>query len=450
MKIRPLIQLGLTSAVIAAPAAAQSADEVAILRQQLEQLAQRLEQLERQSTQHRTDAVAPVATAAPAVVVSAGAGGFRVESADRGWTLRVRGNVQLDGRVFFDDGGISNNDKFLLRRVRPSVEGKLYDYITYRVMPDFAPGTTTLLEAWANFEFSPVFQIRVGKTKSPAGLERLVSQTNLLFIERGYPTQLLPNRDVGVQFHGSVFERKLDWNLSVLAGTRDGANTAVTDVDDNFELAGRLFAHPWRGNKDHVLERLGIGSSFTYGTQQNQSPSAYTTTGLQRWFSYRSGVTNDGTVFRFSPQGYWYFKSVGLLAEYAASRHDLVMGQQAATLTNYSWQVLANWVVTGEQASYGAVVPAKNFDWKAGNWGALELALRIGELRVDEAAFPVFADPQTQASKVSGYSLGANWYWNRHVKLSLNFDYNSFDGGAAGPVTAQSEKALFSRVQVQF
>ncbi|MCD8483729.1 MAG: OprO/OprP family phosphate-selective porin [Verrucomicrobia bacterium] len=111
---------------------------------------------------------------------------------------------------------------------------------------------------------------------------------------------------------------------------------------------------------------------------------------------------------------------------------------------------MANWVVTGEKATYGALVPGTDFSWTEGTWGAFELAARVGQLQIDRDAFPIFADPATNARKVTGYTLGANWYWNRNVKLILNFDYNTFDGGSAAPVTAQSEKALFSRVQVQF
>ncbi|MCD8483728.1 MAG: OprO/OprP family phosphate-selective porin [Verrucomicrobia bacterium] len=332
IKIRTLGFGLLGSLALWVPPGVGSTGEIDQLRQQLAQITQRLEQLEREAAEKQVVVQAPAA--GPSTSVVAGAGGFRVESADRAWSLRVRGNIHFDGRWYINDGGINNNDKFLLRRVRPSLEGTVQDYISFRVMPELATNNFALLDAWANFAFSPGFQVLVGKTKSPAGLERLVGQSNLLFIERGYPTQLLPNRDIGVQLHGAVLDRRLNWNVSVLAGARDGSNTAVPDVDDNFELAGRLFAHPFRNNSDHVLQGLGAGVSFTYGKQDNQSPAGYTTTGIQRLFGYRNGVVNDGTVFRYSPQGYWYFKNVGLLAEYAVSQNNLRLGNSHATITN--------------------------------------------------------------------------------------------------------------------
>ena len=40
--------------------------------------------------------------------------------------------------------------------------------------------------------------LTAGKFKVPVGLERLESATDIRFIERGFPTSLVPNRDLGV------------------------------------------------------------------------------------------------------------------------------------------------------------------------------------------------------------------------------------------------------------
>lgn len=69
---------------------------------------------------------------------------------------------------------------------------------SFRVMPDFANNQVQLLDAYAAYKHADWLNVLAGKTKSPFGLERLLSQTNLLFIERSLPTQLGPNRDTGV------------------------------------------------------------------------------------------------------------------------------------------------------------------------------------------------------------------------------------------------------------
>ena len=57
--------------------------------------------------------------------------------------------------------------------------------------------------SWVQFElggqaFQPWFAVTAGKFKVPVGLERLQSANDIRFVERAFPTSLLPNRDLGV------------------------------------------------------------------------------------------------------------------------------------------------------------------------------------------------------------------------------------------------------------
>ena len=58
-------------------------------------------------------------------------------------------------------------------------------------------------------------------------------------------------------------------------------------------------------------------------------------------------------------------------------------------------------MLTGEDASFrGVVKPDVPFALDGG-WGAFEVTARYGELDVDDAAFPVFADPANAASEAA-------------------------------------------------
>lgn len=59
-----------------------------------------------------------------------------------------------------------------------------------------------LLDADLNARWWPGLQVQVGRFKEPVGLEWMRAADNLTFVEYGYPKQLTPNRDVGVQVHG--------------------------------------------------------------------------------------------------------------------------------------------------------------------------------------------------------------------------------------------------------
>lgn len=431
---------------ILAPVNAGHAQSVEDLKQQVEELDQKIRVLERKQELESEEAAARTRTAPS---FSAGAGGFSWRSADTNFVFRLRGNVQADGRFFIDDTG-AENDTFLLRRVRPSFEGTVWKNFDFRVMPDFAGNNFTLLDAYADLKFSPYFSLLAGKTKSPFGLERLVSQTSLLFIERGLPTSLAPNRDIGFQVRGGLFDQRLEWTVGWLNGTPDGGSS-VSDLDDDKEFAGRLFSHPFKNSDSDWLRGLGLGVAATYGDKSGTAPATYATVNQQTFFRYNTGVLNDGDHWRVGPQAYWYAGPLGLLAEYTVSSQELSAGAVTREIEHTSWQAAVSYVLTGENSTYRGVTPAKNFSVSEGTWGAFELAVRYGELDIDNDAFPVFANSAVSATKVRSAGVGVNWYLNRNVKLALNYNWSGFDGSVVAPnIASKDEHAIFSRVQLSF
>jgi len=422
------------------------AQSVEYLKQQVEELDQKIRVLERKQELEKEEATAKARTA-PAFAV--GASGFSWRSADTNFVFRLRGNVQADGRFFVDDTG-AVNDTFLLRRVRPIFEATLWKDFDFRIMPDFAGSSFTLQDAYVDLRFSPYFSLLAGKAKSPFGLERLVSQTSLLFIERGLPTSLAPNRDIGLQARGGLFDQRLNWTFGVLNGTPDGGSS-VSDLDDDKEFAGRLFSHPFKNSDSDWLRGLGLGVAATYGDKSGSAPATCSTVNQQTFFRYNNGVVNDGTHWRVGPQAYWYRGPFGLLAEYTVSSQELRAGAVTQAIEHTSWQAAVSYVLTGENSTYRGVTPTKSFNLADGTWGAFELAARYGELDIDDDAFPVFANPSASATKVRSVGVGLNWYLNRNVKVVLNYNWSGFDGSVIAPnIASKDEHAIFSRVQLSF
>lgn len=424
-----------------------SETDVNVLLRRIEELEQKVKVMDRKR-ELADETTAEKAKTTP--TVSLGAGGFQVRSADSNFLFRVRGNIQADSRFFFDDTGAAN-DAFLLRRVRPSLEGTLWGQYDFRVMPNFASNAATLVDAYADLHFTSWFSVLVGKTKSPFALERLVSQTSLPFVERGLPTHLGPNRDVGVQVRGSLFDGRLDYALAVLNGTPDNGSS-VTDLDDDKEFAARLFSHPFRNTQTRALQGFGTGIAATFGEKSDTNPANYNTVNQQTFFRFNNGVINDGIHWRLGPQGYYYYGPFGVLTEYTISSQELQAGAITRKIENTAWQVAISYVLTGENASYRGVTPARNFSLAEGTWGAWEIAARYGELDIDDAAFPVYANPAASATKARSAGLGLNWYLNRNVKATVNYNWTGFDGPVTAPnsVASKDEHAIFSRVQLSF
>ena len=436
-------------------------------------LLKRIEELEQQiRVIDRKDEIADEAAvekAKSAVSVSAGASGFQIRSADTNFVLKIRGYLQADSRWFIDDEGASStsNDTFLLRRVRPIFEGTVYDKFDYRLMLDFASGVTAnnannayVQDAYVNARFWPQFQVQAGKFKEPVGLERLQSGANLLFVERSYPTQLLPNRDVGLQLHGDLGNGFLNYAVGVFNGVADGASGDIDRNDDEKDVAARLFAHPFKNTSIEALQGFGVGLAGTFGNQAG-APRSYVSPGQQNIFSYYSGTgTNsntvaDGTVWRLSPQAYWYWRSFGILGEYAISSTEVArtgggVGRTTEDLQHTAWQIAASYFLTGEDNSFKAVTPLKPFTLGGDGWGAWEIAARVSQLKLDDDTFPLFANEDTNAREALSYAVGLNWHLNRNFKVSLNYEHTDFDGGEDNPLLASGEDVILTRAQISF
>jgi phosphate-selective porin OprO/OprP len=411
---------------------------------------------------------AAIEKAKTAVAVTAGSNGFTIRSADTNFVLRLRGYIQTDGRFFPGDNAAGNiNDSFLIRRARPILEGTVFEKYDFRLMTDFGSGITGstanngfLQDAYVNARFLPGFQIQAGKFKEPVGLERLQSGANMLFIERGYPTQLIPNRDVGVQLQGDLFDGTLSYAAGIFNGVGNGGSGDFETADDDKDFAGRLFAHPFKNSAIVGLKGLGFGLAGTFGNQEG-SLRALVSPGQQRIFSYRTSagtspttanVVADGDLWRLSPQAYYYWGPFGVYGEYVVANQKVRRDDGAATfgqVRNSAWQVAASCLLTGEENSFKAVTPRKPFSPANGGWGAWELAARYGQLDVDDDAFPAFANPATSATKAASWGVGLNWHLNRNVKLSLDYEKADFSSGSSAPLE-KGEHALITRAQVSF
>ncbi len=443
----------------AAVAQEPAQDEPKTVEERLDELDQKVRVLDRQSELDKEAAAEKAKTTA---TVTAGKDGFSIKSADGAYVLKLRGYTHFDGRFFQSDDKKPAVDTFVLRRIRPIVEGTVFKIFDFRIMPDFAQGQTVLQDGYLEGRFSPAFRVRAGKFKPPVGLERLQSATDILFIERAFPTALVPNRDMGVQISGDLAGGGVNWAVGYFNGVPDGGSNDV-DVEDRKDTAARIFFVPF-AKGGGPLKGLGFGVSATQGRQTGtlSAPglAAYRTTGQQTFFSYRTDGTAAGTVIaagdrtRLAPQAWFYAGPFGLLTEYVTSSQEVRRGDVVKNLENKAWQVAASWVIAGGEPTYKAVSPKQPFDRQAHTWGAFELAARISRLEVDDAAFPLFANPASSASSAESLGIGFNWYLNRNLRVALNYERTRFEGGSTeGGATGgdrEDEKVLLSRFQVSF
>ena len=401
--------------------------------------------------------------------------GLIFESADKNFKAQLRGLLQVDSRNFIDDGTVGtpgttgtswNNDGFYLRRARPIFQGTVYKIFDFVLSPEFGSGSPTatnnvnIVDAYINVAPWDEFQARAGKFKSPGGLENLQSDPLRMFAENSLVCNLLTNRDIGVDARGDIWDKTLSYEFGVFNGAPDQSGStdiSTSNLDDRYELAGRVFAHPFKKSGINEIKGLGLGIGGGIGDKgkngNSQLTSGYVTDGQQKFFTYNTTTTSQsGDSYHIVPQAYWYYNNFGVLGEYAISSQDVVNGSRSASLYNTAWQVAGSWVITGENASYTGITPRNPFSLKNGTWGAFELVGRYSELKIDKDAFPVYAAAPNPTG-AAAWGLGLNWYLNRNVRVTTDFFHTDFKGGnttSPSSISAQDENVFITRLQLNF
>jgi phosphate-selective porin OprO/OprP len=466
-RTKPALLAALVLTLVITPVSrAADADEIKLLREQIRALEQKLLVIERKQ-ELKEEAATAAAKSQPKITASDGR--IEIASGDGANSLRLRGLVQADARFY--SASNNPNDTFILRRARLIFEGKFSNYFQYVVQPELA-GTIQILDANINAAVSPGFQVRVGKFKTPVGLEQLQSDPVAFFNERSVATNLTPNRDIGVQIHGDVADKRLNFTIALLNGVPDAGNnvTGGADFDRDKTVVARFFATPFVNEKDSPLKGLGLGVAVSAGNYETVSGRAanYRTDGQQTFFTYLTSTTvaadnvvADGKGVTWSPQAYFYKGPFGLLAEYVVSSIDVRRGAGPVRgIDNHAYNLSLGYVLTGEDSTYRGVTPKTSFNPANGTYGAFELVARVAGVDIDDAVFTGgaaarLANPNVSATALTTYGLGLNWHLSRTVRAGFNVFHNSFklapgSAPAATALISDDETTFISRLQVSF
>lgn len=420
------------------------------IEQQIKELRNRLEELERRIASLDLKPAMAAATLRVTVppIVGADTTGFTIRSADSNFLLRIGADLQVDNRTFTGAGSALSTDQILLRRVRPTFSGTVYKYIDYFFRPDFGQGTTVIYDAYIQLNYFRHINLRVGKFKPPVGLERLQSDDDTSFIERGLPTLLVPSRDIGYQIAGDFLGGRVNYQAGVFNGVPDNSLTDAA-ASSHRDYAGRILLTPFAPN-ENLLQGLGIGFGATGGSVDGLALPAYKTAGQNTFFTFASGVSEAGHRTRFAPQAYYYVGPFGLLVEDGLTEEGLQKGGMRRDIAFRAWQVETSYIVTGEKKGFTSPTPRHPFDPAKNGWGAVELAVRTGEFSTDHSIFSYgLASPTATPRSAREWVGGVNWYLNRLVRISADYGVTGFEGGSTRGARP-AERVILFRFQINF
>ena len=392
------------------------------------------------------------AHATPAVVhtISFGHDGLLIASNDATTQLRVHGYLQADGNFFSSNLKNQSPDTLLFRRIRPLLEGTLFKTLDFRFMPDFGRNNPQIQEAYVEVRTIQFAKPRIGKFKTPLGLEALRSDREATFAERSLASDVVPLREVGAQLSGSLLHDSISYAAGYFNGTTDGSNGNF-QWRASSEGVARIFLTPFSAPSAKAFRGAGAGIAASFAGEHGALPS-FKTVGQNTFFKYSAGTAADGGHTRLSPQAYYYWGTLGLMGEYTISAQEVSNRLSARRLSNQAWQTTASIMLTGEKNSYAGMQPRAAFEPQKGirHLGGWELAGRYSRLRVDANAFPLFADPKTAAAGATEWGVALNWYLNRFTRIMNAYEHTSFLMAQPKLAPLHSENVVMSRVQLAF
>jgi phosphate-selective porin OprO/OprP len=421
--------------------------------QKIQQLEQKVDELEKEV---KADQITQDGQNA-AVATADYASGFTIRSKDGNFVLHIGADLQVDNHMFFGAGSAADTDNIVLRRVRPTIFGTVYKYVDFFIRPDFGLGTTAVYDAYLQLNYIPWFQVRVGKFKPPVGLERLQGDDDTSFVERGLPTLLVPQRDIGYQIGADLLHRRLSYQVGVFNGVPDSSIGTDTAVSNHRDYAARLFLTPFQPDEKSLLKGLGVGFAASGGNTDGEALPSFKTFGQNSFLTFVSGVTPAGHRTRLAPQGYYYLGAFGLFSDYGVNEEGFQKGTVRRNIAFRAYQVEATYILTGEKKGFGSPTPKHPFDplhrHSGGGWGAVELAVRVGDWEADKGLYNYgLVSDAVSPRHLHEYIGGVNWYLNRLVRITGDFGNTSFGGGSAASAGGNRpvEKVFTLRFQINF
>ncbi len=384
--------------------------------------------------------------------------GLKFETEDGNFTAHVGGRVLAHYRgVLERDGSRVGENTFLLRQARLEISGTFFKDFQFKVQADFPTGSGstsgTLQDAFVGWKKYKQASVLIGQFKEPFSQEETTSTRFIDFDERSVVNRLAPGRDIGIMVYGSfgggIFEYE--------TGVWNGQGRAVTDGNDDKDWAIRLRSSPFAGGETEALKGLRIGAAFTVGHQTKASPDGldFTSTELNVKFfdSDESVKTNflDGRRLRYGAELSYLYGPFGFRAEWIRRIDEVdTATENDEDIFLEGFYLAATWLVTGEKKPQeNRLVPAHPFDLEIGDWGAVELAVRVAWLAVDDDTFDLgFAKTTGNADRVTTFTFGVNWYLTRNFRISPNVVHERYNEDIAFQNT-ESDNATGAIVRFQ-
>lgn len=314
-------------------------------------------------------------------------------------------------------------------------------------------------DAFINYRALPAFNVQVGQYKIPFSYENRSSENYSPFMESSLPTRTLAAplvRDIGLMLWGDIDDSLLFYSVGVFMG--DGPNRP--NADRRVDVVGRVFTHPLSGTKG-TFKGLHLGASARSGSRDSKFvgydlPSMTTQSGFAFW---RPTYTDsEGQLTHILPGGaqhalagelYLPISIFDLTSEVTFSGTEtreavdglqLVESERTGRLTGVGYYVqLGAWLqgdrsIVGKRG-YGTPTKLQLDKPDPEEFPrAIEVLVRFEQLSADYSGSSRSGQDDTATPsgdiRVNAGGVGANYWFTKHVRVSLNGLLYSFPDSA--------------------
>ncbi len=175
-------------------------------------------------------------------------------------------------------------------RLRLAFSGYAWDpNFTYRIeLKADDSESVSIYYAWMNYKFLQEAQVRVGLYKLPFGRQETTSDQKLLLADRSMANEVFNvGRSMGVMLHGALFDRRLDYGVSLTNGFKNNLDSvdnpdAANALDTNPAITARTVFHAmydqlgkdFESESDleyHKKPALDFGASFAWNADRGDA-----------------------------------------------------------------------------------------------------------------------------------------------------------------------------------
>ncbi len=437
---------------------AQKQAQIDALQAQVRDLAMQLKTMQdRQAATPPPPTVQQVAQAVvaaqpkPATTTAIKSGTTTIASSDGDFSIAFKGIFQMDSATYSQDKNLDPavtardlNSGTNFRRARLGVTGKLFRDFDYMILTDFggagAEDVGRFHEAWLQYSGFKSAKLRIGEFAPNVGLADAGSTNSSPFLERASSAEVARSLAGGdtrmavAAFNGG--DRFL-WSLAITGNTVSALNTQATsftaaNFDEQLGLTARLAGTPFKG-KDWLVHMgvnyssvinpgdAGASAAVRYPVQLRERPELR----VDGTRLIDTGAMNAQSATETGVELGW--QNGPLFAQGEAFNFDIKRKDPATGATDPSfsgWYVEGGWSLTGEArkyntatAAFDGVVPAHNFDLKAGTWGAWELVARYSTLDLNYHENSATAADRVRGGEQDIAALGLGWQLNPAVRF---------------------------------